>query len=69
MLAEKEYLVGNHGAKVFHQLSGSKQKQLIEFKEAYHELQKDPNKDDVHMKVLAFMGDILKQKDRLKPFG
>jgi esterase/lipase len=47
MLAEKEYLVGNSGAKVFHAKSGSTHKQLIEFKGSFHELQKEPNKDDV----------------------
>lgn len=42
---------------------------MIEFKNAFHELQKEPNKNEVHTKVLQFMGQILSDKRSLKPFG
>lgn len=44
-------------------------KEVIEFKDTYHELQKEPNKDEVHSKVLEFLIPLLKDRRNLKPFG
>jgi alpha-beta hydrolase superfamily lysophospholipase len=56
MIAEKEFITCNDASKAFFKTSGSEVKQLIEFKDAYHELQKEPNKEDVYAKVLQFIG-------------
>lgn len=61
MHAEEEYLVNNKASKVVFEKLGSKVKDFIEFKGAYHELQKEPIKDLVHSKVLRFMKSMLKQ--------
>lgn len=42
---------------------------MIEFKGAFHELQKEPNKEDVQAKVLQFVGNLLSDKSKVKPFG
>jgi len=52
MIAEKEAIVSNSGAKLFHQKSASKDKELVEFKDCFHELHKEPNKDEILSKVL-----------------
>lgn len=38
MIAEKEKVVENTGARVFHEKTKSDIKELVEFKNAYHEL-------------------------------
>lgn len=45
MLAEREYLVDNETASLNFEKAGSKIKDLIVYKGAYHELQKEPIKD------------------------
>jgi alpha-beta hydrolase superfamily lysophospholipase len=52
MLAEKEFLVNNKATRHLIHKAGSQIKEIVEFPNAYHELQKEPNKDEVHAKVL-----------------
>ena len=52
MIAEKDYVVDNKGMKVFHAKSASKDKELYEFKDAFHELHKEPIRDEVLTKTL-----------------
>ena len=70
MLADHEYLVNNKVNEQIFSKVGSKRKELVVFREALHELQKEPNvKDEVHAKCLQFMASLLKDKRNLKPFG
>ena len=70
MLAEKEKVVDNDNAKAFHLKTNSSNKEMIIFKNAYHELQKEPQiKDEIYAKVLKFVGGILSDKTNLKPLG
>ena len=55
LLAEKEMIVENEHSKLFHRLSGSTSKQMIEFKDARHELQKEPMKEDIWARTLYFI--------------
>lgn len=50
-------------------MAGSNDKHIVEFHESYHELQKEPNKDEIHAKVLEYCGTLLRLKSRVKPFG
>ena len=47
MLGGSGTVVDNKGALKFHDGSSSKIKQMIEFKGLYHELQKEPEKEQV----------------------
>jgi hypothetical protein len=69
MLAEKEFLVNNPVTRNFISKAGSTTKEVIEFKDTYHELQKEPNKDEIMAKTLEFLLPLLKDKYALKPFG
>lgn len=69
VLAEKEKVVDNSGAKIFHSKTSSKVKKLVTMKDSYHELHKEPNKNDFHKLVLQFFGERLSDKNSLKPFG
>lgn len=69
MLAENEYLVNNKSNRVGFEKMGSEIKELIEFKGAFHELQKEPIKDQVHQKVMCFIKCLLADKKNVKPFG
>ena len=66
MQAEHEYLVGNEAAKALIMSSSSTHKEYALFKDAYHELQKEPMKVDVIAKALSFIG---KAEATAKPFG
>ena len=46
-------------------------KEKVMFKDAYHELQKDICKDQVHAKVLTFMADTILKRNQsaVKIFG
>jgi len=55
MVAEKEYIVENNATRSLFAKTGSEDKEIVEFKDSFHELQKEPNKDEVHAKVLEFM--------------
>lgn len=48
---------------------GSQRKEIVEFKGCYHELHKEPNKEEINAKVLNFLMGILGDKQRVKPFG
>ncbi|CDW81614.1 alpha beta fold family protein [Stylonychia lemnae] len=69
MLAEKEFLVNNKDARRILSQAGSQQNVIVEYKDCFHELQKEPNKDEIHAKVLQFAMNLLKDKSKLKPFG
>lgn len=56
LLGEKEECVDNRAAKAFHNSSGSDIKQMIEFKDFRHELHKEPNKEELWVRVLQFIG-------------
>jgi alpha-beta hydrolase superfamily lysophospholipase len=56
MIAEKEFIVDNQAARLFFNKAGSHIKSIVEFKDAYHELQKEPNKDQVFTEALKFIG-------------
>lgn len=45
MLAEHEYLVCNKSSRIDFEKMGSKIKEVVEFKTAFHELHKEPIKD------------------------
>lgn len=69
MLAEKEFLVNNRDSRSAIGKAGSTHKEIVEFKDCYHELQKEPNKDEIHAKVLQFVLNLLKDRSKVKPFG
>ena len=69
LLAEKDRVISNSGSKSFHAKSGSTIKTVTVMKDSYHELQKEPNKDEFNAHVLRFIADRLKDKARLKPLG
>eukprot|EP00347_Sterkiella_histriomuscorum_P006574 403352255 len=69
MLAEKEFLVNNRDTRKLVVKLGSTDKEIHEFKDAYHELQKEPIKDEVHTKVLQFAAKILGNERVVKKFG
>lgn len=70
MIGEKEKVVDNEGAQVFHSKTPSGVGHLHEFKNAFHELQKEPHiKEELHMRVLDFMSSILTDKSKLKAIG
>lgn len=56
LLGEKEECVDNRAAKAFHNSSSSDIKQMIEFKDFRHELHKEPNKEELWVRVLQFIG-------------
>ena len=66
MQAEHEYLVGNTASKELVMASSSSYKEYALFKDAYHELQKEPMKVDVIARALSF---IAKVEVSAKPFG
>jgi hypothetical protein len=69
MQAEVEYLVNNKDALAIIEKAGSRIKDYVLFKGAYHELHKEPIKDKLYAKVLLFMTNFLKDKSRVRPFG
>lgn len=66
MQAEHEYLVGNKGSKDLVMATSSAVKEHVIFKDAYHELQKEPMRNEVTAKVLSF---IAKVEASAKPLG
>jgi len=71
MMAEHEQLVSNKTSEECFDKAGSFIKEKVVFKDAYHELQKDLQKDKVHARVLHFITNtILKNSPHVvKPFG
>ena len=71
MMAEHEHLVNNKRSEECFDRAGSFIKEKVVFKGAYHELQKDLQKDKVHARVLQFITKTVMRNNPhvVKPFG
>jgi len=65
MYGEKDTIVCNEAIKNFYKKAGSQCKSIFMLKDAYHELQQEPNKEEVLRSVYEFLSQRISERPRV----